>query len=235
MEPIVELCELLGESRSTWPKRPWAEVESELGLELPADYKCWGGIYASMAFGNSIAIDNYSCLEGAIREEVAQGLGSVEHVVSRIGIDRVFDSTGEQIETDDRLDAFYPEVPGLLGWGAMVGGGALAWYTKGRPDEWKTVVVLNGDDYHLLDLRFAEFLVKLLKRTQFGSRLDSAEWYSNDSIDEMWGYRSVTAAEREFRATDFRTIGTLGALSVQILQLVVDSVLGGSVQLASPC
>jgi hypothetical protein len=57
--------------------------------------------------------------------------------------------------------------------------------TPKDPDEWKTVVVDESGDLHV----FA--------------------WFTKRGIGELWGYKTVTIAGREYRAADYRPIGQL--------------------------
>jgi hypothetical protein len=89
-----------------------------------------------------------------------------------------------------------------------VGGYEFAWYTEGPADTWKTVVVDESGDLHIFDCGFAELVLRLI-RNDLGPRLDAGAWLTKRTLGELWGYKTVTLAGREYRAADFRLIGEL--------------------------
>jgi len=205
---IEELFAVLGEPRSPFPKRSLAVVEEQIGLALPSDYRTWAERYASLEFGNEVAIINLACVEGDARREVSEALAARRHSTRLLGVERVYDSNGEPIKFEGRLDCFYPETPGLLWWGSAVGGYEFAWYTEGPADAWKTVAVDDCGDLHVFDWGFAELVLRLI-RNDLGPRLRGGTWFSKRILRELWEYKTVTVAGREYRAADFRLISEL--------------------------
>lgn len=208
MPAVEELFSVLGESQSPFLKRSLVVVEEQIGTVLPSDYRAWAGRYASIEFGNAVAIVNLTCVEHDVRREVAEALAAQRHGTRVLGVERVYDAAGQPQDFDGRLDRFYPEMPGLFWWGSAVGGYELAWYTAGAPDEWKTVVIDEAGDLHVFDCGFAELVLRLI-RNDLGPRLDAGAWFAKRTIGELWGHKTVTVAGRECQAADFRPIGEL--------------------------
>jgi len=209
LTPVEDLFAVLGESRSPFLKRSLVTVEEQLGLALPCDYRAWAQRYASLEFGKAVAVVNFACVAGDARREAGDALAAQRHSTRVLGAaERVYDASGLSVDFEGRLDRFYPETPGLLWWGSAVGGYEFAWYTAGAADDWKTVIIDEAGDLHAFDSGFAELVLRLI-RDDLGPRLSAGAWFSKCTIGELWGYRTVTIAGREYQAADFRPIGEL--------------------------
>ena len=104
----------------------WREVESELGLGLPADFRALVECYGLGQFLDFIT--------------PLTPFGPVNLLFDRAR--RLLE--GERSFRDSHPDKcpypFYPEPGGLLEWAGSDNGDRLCWLTEGEPGEWTTVV-----------------------------------------------------------------------------------------------
>jgi hypothetical protein len=205
MELLAELIERLGESRSPIARKPWNVVEAALDIKLPSDYKAWADVYPSMMLGPSVKIANLSVGDEGSYDEVEGRLASLETMIERSGMRDVFDSEGQRYDPGVTAWATYPANPGLLGWGSIVGGFYLAWYTKGRPEDWPIVLVDDTNCLHIFNMRFTEFVLKLIDNN-LSPKLDTKDWITVHDFKEMWGYKTATIQGRDYRSIDFRSM-----------------------------
>ncbi len=135
----------------------WQEIEQELGLILPTDYKELIKLYGLGCFGGFIWPLNpfIPDTHPAARFRFKAG----------ISIMRVF----EEFRAEDP-DAYpsvsaYPAVGGLLPWGIEDTGGLQGWLTEGHPDVWRTAVLDNdfSEEFYSYQFSTTQFLAEWLK------------------------------------------------------------------------
>jgi uncharacterized protein (TIGR02996 family) len=123
LDPIDELRRVLPP-----PKRPlnavgnWAEVEQELGLRLPSDYKAFLSSYGSGTAG-CIEIVSPLGLTQDVREWWANWSGLI----------------GDLAEYEEVPYPVFPEPGGLLPFGTLGDVDLLTWRTIGDPERWPFV------------------------------------------------------------------------------------------------
>ncbi|MEJ3744763.1 SMI1/KNR4 family protein [Actinomycetes bacterium KLBMP 9797] len=106
------------------PARPdWDEVERDLRLRLPTDYKGLVDRYGDREFGGFLRLLDPRVLALTARE--------------------ILDDEAPLREQEDPAQypyPFHPEPGGLLGWATTHNGDWLCWLTAGEPDAWPVVV-----------------------------------------------------------------------------------------------
>ncbi|WP_410599067.1 SMI1/KNR4 family protein [Amycolatopsis sp. lyj-90] len=154
MSDVVDrLKNLLGVPDFTPSPVSWSDVEAELGLELPQDFKEFCDYYPAIELDDFLylthptARDKY---DNFLSNAVIQGT-----------------ALSELVEEDPDQFAYgsYPALGGLLAWGVNAFGQNLYWATEGKPDDWK---IVTGDlvDYHFLYAgNFSSFLLGTLEGT----------------------------------------------------------------------
>lgn len=131
----------------------WADVESELRLTLPADYRDFVMTYGSGLLGNFIRVFN----PFATSEYLAL-VPSVERIC---GIRRELRATEGEEEVPY---AVYPESPGIIPWGNDENGNTFYWLTSGSPGDWPTVVGEGrGRRWEEFGFTMTTFLAKALR------------------------------------------------------------------------
>jgi hypothetical protein len=127
----------------------WGAVEKVLGIKLPEDYKqliehFGQGVFVGKAYVSGLLISSY--LGPHPRD---RALGAAEYLRTAV--------TPEY--------KFYPEIPGLLGFGSFGDKDTFAWNTVGHPSEWPIVWHDPYTGTHELPIGFLEFVVSILEET----------------------------------------------------------------------
>lgn len=148
---IDRLCQL-----AMPPKVPlynqgnWETVESELGVQLPEDYKrlieTFGqGEIVGQAYYSGLLIDSYL---GGRPVERAKGLAAYFRSI------------------DPLPYHVYPEQPGLLGFGNFGDKDTIAWHTAGLPNEWDIVYHDPETGFHVIKgMGTLEFVISVLEES----------------------------------------------------------------------
>ncbi len=128
----------------------WAAIEEKLGLQLPADYKTFIGIYGTGHIGDFIILYNpFSTYKPA----------NLFHYIEYI------------LWAESQLKPFsplelplYPEPGGLLPFAKTYDGDCLFWQTQGEPDEWTLYLQeVRSSDYEQYAMTMSDFFIKLLR------------------------------------------------------------------------
>jgi hypothetical protein len=143
----------------------WANVEREIGIALPNDYKIFIQTYGTGVIGrflqiwNPLSKNKYMNLKHMARE-------SLETL-------RIHKTQYEQ----EYPFALYPEKEGLLPFADTANGDLLLWKTNGLPDTWELLFLIDfGPQYEAYSFGFVEFLIKVL-----GEEIESLI-FSNEAI-----------------------------------------------------
>ncbi|VTS04824.1 SMI1/KNR4 family protein [Tuwongella immobilis] len=149
---IQRLCGLVAPPiQPCYNKGMWDEVERELGLSLPLDYKrlieTFGqGVFVGEAFCSGLIIASY--LGPAKPSERAKGFSAYFQDVEAIEF------------------GIYPETPGLLGFGSYADKDTIAWNTVGSPEEWPIVFHDPESGFHeLKDVSLLDFVISMLEES----------------------------------------------------------------------
>ncbi|MFI6303643.1 SMI1/KNR4 family protein [Amycolatopsis thailandensis] len=153
LDDVDRLKALLGAPEFAPSPVLWSNVEAELGLALPQDYKAFCDYYPAMELDDFLYLTHptaHDKNDNFLSEAVIQGA-----------------ALGELVEEDPHQFAYgsYPALGGLLAWGVNAFGQNLYWATEGKPNDWK---VVTGDlvDYHFVyDGNFSSFLLETLEGT----------------------------------------------------------------------
>ena len=103
----------------------WARVETDLGLELPSDFKMLIQRYGLGQFESFITPLNPFGRHAMLIDEAR-----------RLQEDQPF----REQHPDLSPCAFYPKLGGLLPWAGTDNGDRICWLTEGHPDTWTTVI-----------------------------------------------------------------------------------------------
>lgn len=152
-EVVGQLKALLGVPDFAPSPVSWSDVEAELGLALPHDYKEFCDYYPAMELDDFLYLTHptaHDKNDNFLSNAVIQGA-----------------ALSELVEEDPHQYAYgsYPALGGLLAWGVNAFGQNIYWATEGKPGDWK---VVTGDlvDYHFVyDGNFSSFLFGTLKGT----------------------------------------------------------------------
>lgn len=122
---LTRLCELVSPPSSPLHSHGnWGDVQRSLAVTLPTDYKRMIDLFGQGVFRGH---EHYSGLliTSFFRPAPAAKLAY---------------AAGDYLRTLDNLTyPVYPDVPGLLGFGAYADEDTISWYTEGPPDEWSIV------------------------------------------------------------------------------------------------
>lgn len=132
----------------------WKEIEREFGLELPQDYKEFIEHYGSGVLCASIRIwSPFEFLKHPKHKGPRRGWIHLTGIYT--------DWQGKPVGLPYPV---FPEISGLLPWGVYADVDALAWYTKGEPKEWYTILhSLETEFIELKGIGFADFLLAAIE------------------------------------------------------------------------
>lgn len=135
----------------TWAQ--WAEVQSELGLRLPIDYKYYINTYGSGWINDFLYVLNPFA-----------GSKHLELIRNILQILNSLRANKERSGTEEVPYPLYAEPGGLLPWGFTDDGHTLYWITIGNnPDKWKVVIgESRGSEWEEYNDYMVDLLVKLL-------------------------------------------------------------------------
>lgn len=150
---LQELAALAGISLGERAEYDWAQIEADLGLRLPADYKALAEAFPSGWFRQFVRprkpaglvgrpqrlLDEFSARQAAtLRRWRAEGQVSFPYPV-------------------------YPDPGGLLLWGSIRDGGYALWLTgAGEPEDWPVVIASQKcDHWERFDGTVCEFLTEV--------------------------------------------------------------------------
>jgi hypothetical protein len=159
---VRRLAELAGLQASEHRFFDWPEIESDLGLRLPADYKLLAASFPAGWFRRFIrARRPERWPDGQVRF-----LG--EFPSDQLKSMREFRETGEGLFPYP----LFPEPDGVLPWGAIRSPGVAFWLTgPGDPDSWPVVVANEECDYwDRFDGTACEFLIAVTEARYDASR-----------------------------------------------------------------
>ncbi len=106
----------------------WNEIEAQLGIHFPSDFKQLINVYGC---GNILgSLEIYNPLTERGRNQIAESLDMLE----------------ESREACEYLWPIHPEEAGMLPWGDDVNGNIFCWLTKGESDDWATAQMGHGAD-----------------------------------------------------------------------------------------
>lgn len=149
-------------------ERSWKDVEQELGLQLPTDYKQFVDLYGSGLICDSVSIWNLrdKVIFNKPLPDILSGKGSV------IAIYEYVRSQGY-----DWSYKMFPQPGGLLPFAAINDVHNLNWLTVGLPDKWDVVYWFSDglEFIHLKGDTFSRFLMKVLRKQEAESVLPSFE------------------------------------------------------------
>ena len=149
LEALAQLVDLANEDRIVID---WVEVERELGLELPADYKEF-----ATRFGAGHFRDGY--LWVVVPTGEGPRLNFFESLYQNMGILAEVRSSGIKVPYP-----LYPDKGGLIPWGSTVDGDVFYWITEHHdPDHWAVVVnEVRADNWFESDRSMTQLLYAIL-------------------------------------------------------------------------
>lgn len=152
----------------------WKEVEQELGIELPEDYKQLVSCYGTGMIGHILEVFNLLKDRSAIWKQIAFVRDQNETVFNELK--SVAQMLGRDTNVDHPLPyPFFPDNGGLFPWGRAFDGWAFWWLTEGPPRNWKIVSTYNATEKHRVeaDISTVDFLASLFKpHSQFEFALE---------------------------------------------------------------
>jgi len=129
----------------------WQRIEESLSTALPNDYKKYINRFGSGSIGRFLwPFNPFSRNEN---------LNLIEQVKIRLNALQVL----KDRFSEKHPYPLYPEMGGLLPWGATDNGDVLFWLTDGKPDDW--IVVINesrGPKFEKFEETTTSFLSKLI-------------------------------------------------------------------------
>ncbi|GAA1018919.1 hypothetical protein Aple_025370 [Acrocarpospora pleiomorpha] len=162
MARIAELFVMIGSPFRQPSPVDWAEIESDVGLEFPDDYKQWQARYPDVQVDEFLYIYHLKRGEDlSVREQALRTLRSLRHLGTKRDFIWMRDEDGGSRRA--RPFPIYPDRGGVYPWGATDNGDKLLWLTDPDPEKW-TVVITNGGDWWHYQGSFSEFLVGTLTR-----------------------------------------------------------------------
>lgn len=136
------------------------EIETELGLQLPSDYKdliiaygdgCWQGFWYLL---NPFTENKYLNLitqasqDGSSGYDILSAKRSVRNLVT------------------DYPHKIWPEENGIFPWGMTDNGGRFFWITRGNADDWPTIYYPSRDpDFERYELSVSEIILGAISGT----------------------------------------------------------------------
>lgn len=132
----------------------WTDVESQLGIQLPDDYKAFIASYGSGNLAGFIHV--FNPFSNSPHLSLTANIEKINAVYRHLRT-----SEGEKQVPYD----VFPLRPGLLPWGRNEFGNYMFWLTKGSPDKWPIVLAEGrSDHYERYSMTMTKFLVKALRR-----------------------------------------------------------------------
>tara|TARA_R110002167_G_scaffold342940_1_gene551806 strand:- start:2041 stop:2580 length:540 start_codon:yes stop_codon:yes gene_type:complete len=152
----------------------WQEVEKNLGVELPGDYKDFVSIYGSGSLQSFIHIVNYS----------DSRLSSAELI-------SVIFSQLESYQEAGKCEEFkaFPAEGGLLPFASTDDGNYLFWKTEGKPPQWAVAAYdfTSGTIVHIPGLGMVNCLLRLVQKDNpFGDRFCNIENFTPHCTFVPW-------------------------------------------------
>ena len=132
----------------------WPQVETELQLPMPPDYRDFVGRYGTGCIDDFLWVDTpFTRLRGLqLRLRSASQL-------------EAFRVLKETASPDMVPYPVFPERGGVFPWGGTDNGDVLCWLTTGPPSDWTVAInESRGPMWEEYDCSMVEFLVKLLSR-----------------------------------------------------------------------
>ena len=194
MEALAEFQTIVGPPETEIPGVNWSEIQKNLGMSFPLDYRAWAAAYPSLEIDEFLWVRHPSEFyervgqSGIVRE--FRGLNRVYPIENA----RHFDGDGEVIDGDPSR-VFFPSEGGYLPWGTTDNGDLMMWNCMGAPEQWNVVVVDGqGIFWQEFDCGFLEFLVKLLRR-EFISKVLPSDFPIEPAIRAHQGYDINSSGE----------------------------------------
>lgn len=150
---LIELLEFDGQALETPGPAGWSMVETQLGYNLPNDYKSYID-----HFGSGY-IDRFIWIYNPFASKPSMNLSLM---VERQR--KALHEIKEQIP-DAVPYKIHPEDGGLLACGFTANGDRIYWLTEGREEDWKVVVnESRGPDWEVHGMGIVEFLCKIISK-----------------------------------------------------------------------
>ncbi|GIG68938.1 hypothetical protein [Phytomonospora endophytica] len=186
--------EFLGVPMLPVPNIGWDEIEAELGLVLPADYKAWGDRYRTIRIAEYLIIENLRSLfgqgtAGNLRDRVASPFGYIRDAVRRDASAPLRTTTG-LFPYQAQVLNFYPESSGLLYVGLGDNNEVVGLLPPGGDrNDWK-IVVTDAREWWIYDGKFEDFLKAIVTG---GIECDLFPWLSEQPVvlEELVSYEST--------------------------------------------
>jgi hypothetical protein len=130
----------------------WEEIEAELGIELPSDYKEFVRDFGTGSIGHFLWVYN------PISEN--ENLNLLKQTTAQLsGLRRLRNHAPEYLPY-----ALHPNEAGLLPWGVTDNGDLMLWRTEGPSDSWNVVIKESrGPDIEEYSCGMSDFLRALIK------------------------------------------------------------------------
>jgi hypothetical protein len=147
LNSLRQVVEPPGEPVEGGHRIKWGEIEAELGLQLPNDYKEYIREFGTGSIGGFLWIFN------PVSEN--DNLNLLKQTTAQLpGLRSLRDRDPEYIPY-----ALYPEEAGLLPWGLTDNGDLMLWRMAGPSDEWSVVIKESrGPDIEEFPCGMTEFL-----------------------------------------------------------------------------
>jgi hypothetical protein len=152
LEELVKLVPPPAEPRNA--QGDWDQIQQNLGLVLPADYKEYVELYGSGVLCSFFSIHSPFALERQYGVSTRQAWSARAEI---------FRDWGEETHQEVPFP-IYPEPTGLLPWGTYGDVDVLGWRTGVVPDRWFIVYLDHWDGFfELREMGFLRFLVAAIK------------------------------------------------------------------------
>ena len=138
----------------------WTEIQRNIGVSLPDDYRDFGLVYGTGFFGDADRTRIY--VLNPFSKEYLERFHSMCETLRHM----------KEVSSDEVPYDIFPLMPGLLPWGRDDNGFRLCWLTEGNPNEWPVVVTHGRDIYfdrHETTMTF--FLARSFRR-----QIDTVAW-----------------------------------------------------------
>ncbi|MBI1178451.1 hypothetical protein GC207_13535 [bacterium] len=132
----------------------WLDVERQVGLSLPLDFRNYINIYGSGYLCEFIWVFNPFAANRSLNlfKQLKTRLDALREIKQQLPGDVPY--------------MLYPERGGLFPCGATGNGDCIYWLTVGKPDEWSIVVnESRGPDWERFDLGLIDFLEGIMRKT----------------------------------------------------------------------
>lgn len=135
--------------REVSPDRVWEEIQEDLGITLPKEFRQLANTYGSGRFCRTFMI--FNPFAPTYSECISFECDLLRQLIENEGEDYV-------------PYEVFPQSPGLFPWGSDDNGHTMLWLTNGPADDWPIVLRSRDNEYERHDLSMTSFLARVLKQ-----------------------------------------------------------------------